>query len=63
MNDVSCGLCLQAGMDTECSTNVTKLISIHKKKLESKHVSAIINENGVLIEDEKGKRETIRDLC
>ena len=63
MNDVSGGLRLQAGMDTECSTNVTKLISIHKTKLENKRVSAILNDNGQLIEDEKGKRETIRDLC
>ena len=64
LNDVSFCLRLKAGMgDTACPTNVHNLASIQKKKLENKHVGPILNENGLLIEDEKIKRETIRKLC
>uniref|UniRef100_A0A8C5ATY5 Reverse transcriptase domain-containing protein n=1 Tax=Gadus morhua TaxID=8049 RepID=A0A8C5ATY5_GADMO len=38
-------------------------ITWQKKKLENKHVGPILNEYGLLIEDEKTKRETIREMC
>ena len=64
MNDVASGLRLQAGTgDIDCSNNILSLINMHKKKLENKHVGPILNDNGIAIEDEKTKRETIRDLC
>ena len=64
LNDVSFCLRLQAGMgDTACPTNVHSLAGIQKKKLENKHVGPILNEYGLLIEDEKTKRETIREMC
>ena len=64
LNDVSQGLRLQAGMgDSDVAGNALTIINRHKKKLQSKHVGAIINENGDMIEDEKTKRETIRNLC
>ena len=49
--------------ESEGDSNVNSLISIQKKKLQNKHVSAILNGNGQMIEEEGKKRETIRDLC
>ena len=48
---------------TDCSSNVLCLINMHKNNLLNKHVGPILNANGIVIEEEKTKRETIREQC